>query len=315
MRAVIWNELGAQPELRDDLPEPSPGAGDVLVRVRASSVNPVDNAIAVGMLKDMVAHEFPVTLGRDFAGTVERAGDGVDGVSAGDEVLGFVPAMVPAVRAGSWAEAIAVPAAGVVRRPDGVALDTAGAAPLAAITAMLCVDALGLSAGDAVLIAGATGGVGTIAVQLATAAGATVIAPGLPDDEDFLREFGVSEIVPREGDVTAAVRERVPGGVDAIIDLVNYAPGSYDAALKDGGRVSSATGAAGDGPGRTNVMSTPAPELLARLASLLADGALRIPIQRSYELAEALEALRALGAEHTQGKIAIRVAGPANGGR
>ena len=316
MKTLLSFEPGGPDTLRiEEVSDPSAGAGELLVRVQASSVNPVDNAIAVGMLKDMVAHEFPVTLGRDFAGTVERAGDGVDGVSAGDEVLGFVAAMVPAVGAGSWAEAIAVPASGVVRRPDGVALDTAGAAPLAAITAMLCVDALGLSAGDAVLIAGATGGVGTIAVQLATAAGATVIAPGLPDDEDFLRGFGVSEIVPREGDVTAAVRERVPGGVDAVIDLVNYAPGSYDAALKDGGRVSSATGAAGDGPGRTNVMSTPAPELLARLASLLGDGALRIPIQRSYELAEAVEALHALGAEHTQGKIAIRVAGPANGGR
>lgn len=84
MRAVTWNELGAQPALRDDLPVPTPDVGEVLVRVRASSVNPVDNAIAAGMLKDMVPHEFPVTLGRDCAGTVEQVGDGVTGVSAGD---------------------------------------------------------------------------------------------------------------------------------------------------------------------------------------------------------------------------------------
>jgi len=77
MKSVTWNELDAQPALREDLPTPSPGAGEVLVRVQASSINPVDNAIASGMLKDMVPHEFPVTLGRDFAGVVEEIGDGV----------------------------------------------------------------------------------------------------------------------------------------------------------------------------------------------------------------------------------------------
>jgi NADPH2:quinone reductase len=308
MKAITWNELGAQPALRDDIPEPAPGANEVRVRVHASSVNPVDNAIAAGMLKDMVPHEFPVTLGRDFAGVVEQIGAGVTGVSAGDEVFGFVPAMVPAVHAGSWAASIVVPEAGLTRKPDSVETATAGAAPLAAVTAALCVDALDLSQGDTVLIVGATGGVGSAAAQLAAAAGATVIAPGLSEDEEYLRGLGIAEVLPRDADVVAAVRERHPDGVDAIVDLVNFTPGTYDAALKDGGRVSSATNAAGEGPGRTNVMSAPSPDILGRIAQHLADGSLKVPIQQTYDLAQAPDALQALGANHVQGKLALRVA-------
>jgi NADPH2:quinone reductase len=307
MKSVTWNELDAQPALREDLPTPSPGAGEVLVRVQASSINPVDNAIASGMLKDMVPHEFPVTLGRDFAGVVEETGDGVTTVTAGDAVFGFVPAMAPAVHAGSWAELIVVAESGLTRRPEGVDLATAGAAPLAAVTAMMCVDAVELSQGDTVLIAGASGGVGSLAVQLAATAGATVIAPALPEDEEYLRGLGVTDIVPRDGDVAAAVRERHPDGVDALVDLVNYAPGAYDAALKDGGRVSSPTNAAGEGPGRTNVMSAPSNEILSRLARHLADETLNVRIQDTYDLAQAPSGLQALAATHTQGKLALRV--------
>jgi NADPH2:quinone reductase len=308
MKAFTWNELGAQPALRDDLPEPEPATGEVLVRVHASSINPVDNAIAAGMLKDMVPHEFPVTLGRDFAGVVAQVGEGVTGVATGDQVFGFVPAMAPGVRAGSWTELIVVPETGLTRTPDGVDTATAGAAPLAAVTAMMSVDALELSQGDTVLIAGATGGVGSVAAQLAAAAGATVIAPGLPEDEDYLRGLGVAEVLPRDGDVVAAVRERHPDGVDAIVDLVNFAPGTYDAALKDGGRVSSSTNAAGEGPGRTNVMAAPTPEILERIAQQLADGTLKVAIQQTYDFAEAPDALQALGSTHTRGKLALRLA-------
>jgi len=173
---------------------------------------------------------------------------------------------------------------------------------------MLCVDALELSRGETVLIAGASGGVGSLAVQLAAAAGASVIAPALPEDEEYLRGLGVTDVVPRDGDVAAAVRERHPDGVDAVVDLINYAPGTYDAALKDGGRVSSATNTAGEGPGRTNVMSAPSTEILGRIARHLADGTLTVPIQDTYDLAQAPAGLQALAATHTQGKVALRVA-------
>lgn len=103
------------------------------------------------------------------------------------------------------------------------------------------------------------------------------------------------------------MRDRYPDGVDALLDLVNYAPGTYESALKDGARVASPTGAAGEGPGRTNVMATPSSENLERLGGLLADATLRIPIQDTYELAQAPEALGALTGQHTQGKLAVRI--------
>jgi NADPH2:quinone reductase len=109
------------------------------------------------------------------------------------------------------------------------------------------------------------------------------------------------------GDVTAAVREIHPDGVDALLDLVNYAPGTYDAALKSGALVASSTGAAGEGAGRSNVMASPTRENLERLGALLADGTLRIPTQATYELADAPAALAALTGEYMRGKLAIHV--------
>jgi NADPH:quinone reductase-like Zn-dependent oxidoreductase len=201
----------------------------VLVRVSASSVNPVDNSVAAGMLRDMVEHEFPVTLGRDFAGVVEQVGSEVSALSEGDEVFGFNPGMSPTVHEGTWAELIAVPESMATRKPEGgVDTASAGAAPLAAITALAAIDALGVSEGDTVLIVGANGGVGSFAVQLAANAGARVIAPALPEDEEYLKELGVSEILPREADIAALVHERYPEGIEALLDLVSYAPEGFD---------------------------------------------------------------------------------------
>jgi NADPH:quinone reductase-like Zn-dependent oxidoreductase len=309
MNAITLDELGTQPALRADLPAPTPGPNDVLVRVVASSINPVDNAIAAGMLKDMVEHEFPITLGRDYAGVVERVGDDVTGFAAGDAVFGFLGAMNPTVHAGSWAERIVVPeSVSIARKPDGAEFATAGAAALAGVTAMSAIDALALSEGDTVLVVGATGGVGSIAVQLAAAAGATVIAPALPEDETYLSDLGVADVVARDGDVVAAVRERYSDGVDALLDNVSYAPGAYDAALNDGARVASPNNAAGEGPGRTNLMAAPTRENLEGLARLLDAETVNVPIHQTYPLEHAAAAMNALATAHTQGKLALRVA-------
>jgi NADPH:quinone reductase len=311
MRAITLEDFDSSPGLREDLPAPTPADNEVLVRVSASSVNPVDNSIAVGMLKEMVAHEFPVTLGRDFAGIVEEAGSEVSGLSEGDEVFGFNPGMSPAVHEGTWVELIAVPESMATRKPEGVDTASAGAAPLAAITALAAIDALGVSEGDTVLIVGANGGVGSFAVQLAANAGARVIAPALPEDEEYLKELGVSEIFPREADIAALVHERYPEGVEALLDLVSYAPEGFDThaeLLKDDGRGASSLSAAGEGSGRHNVGAVPSPENLQRLAQLLEAGTLRVPIQQTYEFDQAPDALRALASDHTQGKRAIRVA-------
>ena len=302
MRAFTLDSLEIPPALREDLPAPAARDGELLVRVHASSANPVDNAIAAGMLSGMAEHTFPVLLGRDFAGVVEEVGSGVTGYAAGDEVFGFVPHANPDVHDGTWAERITVAQDGIVAAvPGGVDLAAAGAAPLAGITALAAIDALSLSDGDTLLVVGATGGVGSLAVQLAAKAGARVVAPALPEDEAFLRALGVAEILPRDGDLSGVE-------ADALLDTVSYAPGAFDAALKDGARVASPNSAAGDGAGHTNVMASAHPELLPRLAELLGDGSLRVPIQAGYDVAQAGDALAALAGTHTQGKLAIRVA-------
>jgi NADPH2:quinone reductase len=281
----------------------------VLVRVRASSVNPADNSIAAGMLMQMgIEYEFPVILGRDYTGVVEQVGADVTRYGVGDEVFGFVLHANPTVHDGSWAEFIVVPQdTSNAPAPTGVDAALAGAAPLAGIAAMTAIDALALSESDTLLIVGATGGVGSFAVQLAARAGATVVAPALPEDDGYLRELGVSELLPRDGDLAAAAHERHPDGFDAVLDLVNYAPDVPATLVKDGGRVASPTGAAGEGPRRTMVIAAPTPENLERLASLLADGTLRVRVQATYELAQAPDALTALATTHTQGKLAIHI--------
>ena len=297
--------------MRDDLPEPSSADGEVLVRVHASSVNPVDAAIAAGQLKDMVEHEFPIVLGRDYAGVVEQVGSGVTRYAAGDEVFGFVLHANPTVHEGSWAELIVVPEHNFVSRaPASLKLEAAGAAPLSGIAALLSIDALDVSEGDTALVVGAIGGVGSFAVQLLVRAGATVIAPGLPEDEQCLRGLGVSKVLDREGDIAAAARQFIPDGVDALLDLVSYAPDRFEAtaaALKAGGRGASPLSAAGEGPGRSDIMAVPSPENLERLAELLEAGVLKVHIQNTYGLDQAAEGLHTLSATHTQGKLGIRV--------
>jgi len=304
MRAFVLEGFDAQPALRADVPEPSVGEGDVLVRVRASSVNPVDVFIASGGMREMAEHEFPVTLGRDFAGTVEQVGTGVSRYAAGDTVFGFVPSASPTVRDGSWTELIAAPEdAFVAPMPGSLDFAHAGAAPLAGLAAVGAFDALAPGEGETVLVLGAAGGVGSFFVQLAADAGANVVAPALPEDREYLQGLGVHELVDRSGDVAAAVRESHPDGVDAVLDVVSFTPDA--SLLREGGRLASLLGAAGEGPGRFNVMADRTPANLRRLAELLDAGTLHVQIQRSYGLEQAGEALRALPTTHTQGKLGL----------
>jgi NADPH:quinone reductase len=305
MRAFTLDSFDTPPGLRDDLPEPHAAEHGLLVRVHASAVNPVDMYIAAGALKNMVEHEFPVTLGRDFAGVVEQAGPGATRHRIGDEVFGFVLHANPTIHDGSWAELIAVPEDNTAAKPRSVDFAVAGAAPLAAITAIAAFDAVASAAGETVLVVGATGGVGSFFVQLATGAGANVIAPALPEDDGYLHGLGVGELLDRNADLAAAVRGPHPDGVDAILDVVSQTPDT--SILKEGGRLASPLGAAGDGPGRFNVMAEATPANLQRLAELLDDGTLRVPIQRRYPLEQAGEALQALPATHTQGKLGLTI--------
>jgi NADPH2:quinone reductase len=306
MRAFTLDSFESTPGFREDAPVPSPGSDELLVRVHASSVNPADAAVASGMLKAMAEYEFPVTLGRDFAGVVEEVGPAVTQHEAGDAVFGFVLLANPSVHDGSWADYLVITQDSVAGVPDGVDPATAGATPVAALTALAAVDALGLSSDETVLVVGAAGGVGSFFVQLAAAAGARVIAPALLEDHDYLRQLGAHEILERDPDVAAGVRDRFPEGVDALLDLVSFTPDA--SVLKEGGRLVSPLGAAGEGPGRTNLMASGTAANLERLAHLLAAGSLRVHIQDAYPLERAGDALESLASTHTQGKLAIAIA-------
>jgi NADPH:quinone reductase len=314
MHAITLDGFDGQPTLHD-LPVPEPGPTEVLVRVHASSVNGMDVAVASGMLKGMMEYEFPVTLGRDFAGSVERVGSGVTRYSPGDEVFGFIAK--PTLHDGSWAEYVLLPEdMFLARKPAALSFAEAGALPLAGVAALTAVEAVDPSENDRLLIVGACGGVGGYAVQLSAGRGAHVIGTTTAEDERRLRDLGAAETIDfQRQDVASVVRERYPAGIDALIDVVKHGDGfAANAGLvRSGGRAASTLGAANveelaeRGVTATNVVASPEPDVLARLAEIADAGRLTVTIQDEYRLEAAEDALRAFADAGTRGKVALAV--------
>lgn len=314
MRAITLDSFDTGPTLRD-LVVPEPGPTDVLVRVHASSVNGMDAAVASGMLKGMMEYEFPVTLGRDFAGVVERVGSDVMRYSEGDEVFGFISK--PTLHDGTWAEYVLVPEdMFLARKPATLSFAEAGALPLAGIAALAAVEWVNPSEGDRVLIVGACGGVGGYAVQLAAHRGAHVIGTTTAEDVPRLHGLGAAETIDfKQDDVVTVVRERYPDGIDGLIDVVKRGEGFAANAelVRSGGRAASTVGAANveelaeRGVSAENVMASPDPAVLSRLAELADAGVLTVTIQHQYPLEKAEDALRAFADAGTRGKLTLAV--------
>ena len=294
-----------------DVSDPVASPGEVSVKVDAASVNAFDVGVAAGFMKDYMPYEFPAVIGSDVTGTIESIGDGVEGFSVGDRVFGMM-GMKGAIDDGSFAERANPQAASVAIAPEGLSDVDAGSLAVAGTTAMSAVDAVD-PGGRRVLIVGATGGVGTFAIQLAKLRGAHVIASVRPGDEGFVTDLGADETVDYTGDVVAAIRERHPDGVDAVIDAVNREPGPFASlagVVRPGGDATSVVGGAGessdiDGVSVTNVGGNPAH--LLGLADLVVSGKLRVAIRRTYALNDAAQALRDFANEHTLGKLVITV--------
>jgi NADPH:quinone reductase-like Zn-dependent oxidoreductase len=311
MRAYVLPDEGADPAFAD-VAVPQPAAGEVLVRVTASSVNPHDAMVAGGGAARYMTYRYPVVLGSDFAGTVATVGADVVDLLPGRRVFGLVRELVAA--RGSFAELVAVPRAWVAPVPDGVGDPSAGALGLAALTALRCVEAVAPTTGEVVLVNGATGGVGSYAVQLLVAHGATVVATARPGEEDkHVRKMGATASVDwSTGELAPAVRDLHPDGVAAVIDLVNRDQDALTAlatgVLRPGGRVA-CTGHAADpdrlpGLRATNVRAEVDQDALHTIADLAGSGRLTAPITATFpfdQVAEAFAALRA-GA---LGKLAI----------
>jgi NADPH:quinone reductase-like Zn-dependent oxidoreductase len=310
MRAFVLPDFEHQPTLAD-IPTPEAGPGQVLVRVRAASVNGIDLSIASGRLQGMLDYNFPVVLGKDFAGTVEAVGSGVSGFAVGDRVFGVVSDPSP-LSSRSFAEYLAVPAGpNLTRIPEGVDVAAAGVLGLAGAAALQAVDAIAPAAGETVLVSGATGGVGAYAVQLVAARGATVIATARPgEDADFVRGLGAAHSVDYTADVGAQVLAIRPNGVEAVLHFAGDAA-SLGELLVSGGRLASTLIMSPEQLPLPNakvssVFASSDAATLDRLATEVAAGRLQAPIQQTYRLGEIGQAMADFAAG-TRGKLAIAV--------
>jgi NADPH:quinone reductase-like Zn-dependent oxidoreductase len=309
MRALALESFDVSPAVID-IAEPVAGPGEVLVRVRAASVNAFDVGVAAGAMKEYLPYTFPAVIGTDLAGTIEAIGEDADGFSVGDRVFGMMGSK-GTIHDGSFGE-LATPQAGsIAHTADALPDADAGSLAVAGTTAMSAVEAVDPGEGARVLIVGATGGVGTFAIQLATLRAAHVVASVRPGDEDFVTGLGAAETVDYTGDVVAALRERYPDGIDALIDAVNHDPDAFAALVglvRKGGRATSVVGGAGESSqiGGVSVSNTGAsPAHLTALADLVVHGKIRVAIRRTYALAEAARALQDFANEHMLGKLVI----------
>ena len=313
MRTIAEERFGGPIALMD-LPTPEIGAGEVLIRVRAAGVNPFDWKVADGLLKGEKEHHFPLILGFDAAGVVERVGADVTELAEGDDVYGYL--FKPVIGGGAYAEYVTAPAAIVARKPESVRFTEAAALPVPGLAAIDLVDAVDPKEGETVLIVGATGGVGSYALQLAARRGARVIATARQANEAFVRELGATETVDHtRGNYLDAVGMTHPGGIDAVIDVVSErdALNRIAGLVKEGGRLASSVYAADvdslarSGIKATNVAMRPDARRLEELSRMVDAGELTVRLERTYPLERAPEALNESRTGHVRGKIVLLV--------
>jgi NADPH:quinone reductase-like Zn-dependent oxidoreductase len=306
MKAVRFDEYGPVTVLDvRDVPVPAPGAGQVLIRVKAAGINPGEAKVREGALHDLWPASFPSGQGSDFAGVVDSLGPDVTTFAPGDEVIGWVDTR------SSQAEYVVAEAANLARKPAHLPWEVAGAIPVVGFTAWAMVRAVGVKAGDTVVVSGAAGGVGGIAVQLARRKGATVIGLAGPSNHDWLVRHDVIPVVYGDG-VAERIRGAAPANasIDAFLDTqggdyVELALNDlkvrpervdtivrFDAAAKYGVKV--------DGNAAGASAAT-----LSELAALAAARDIEIPLAQTFPLGEVRAAYAQLAKGHVRGKIVL----------
>ena len=308
MKAVRIHGYGGADQLRvDEVAVPEPGADEVLVRVEAAGVNPVDWKIRADLTGGMLPIDFPATLGTEVAGTVSKVGPGVADYSPGDEVFahqGFL---------GGYAEYVVAPVASLARKPDNIDFARASSVPMPGLTAWKAmVEIAGIGAGQTVLIHGAAGGVGSIAVQIAKARGARVIGTASAANEARLRELGVDEFV----DYRKQPFEDVVQDVDMVFDLIG---GDTEArslkVLKPGGLlVTAAMPPNVEAATAANVRAAfvavgPNGAALAELGKLIEDGRVRIAEPQMFTMDKAADAHALSETGHSARRIVLATKG------
>ncbi|MFJ8430125.1 NADP-dependent oxidoreductase [Kitasatospora sp. NPDC094019] len=306
MKAIAIHRYGG-PEVVEytDLPDPKVGPDSVLVQVRAAGVNPVDGKVRDGRLDGLFDAHFPLVMGWDAAGVVRAVGGGVTEFAPGDEVYGCV--RKDTVEHGTYAELVAAPVRTLARKPASLDWAQAGGLPLAGLTALQSLRAVGAGPGDTVLVHAASGGVGHLAVQIARALGARVIGTADERDHAYLRELGAEPVRYGEG-LADRVRALAPEGVDAALDLVGGDAVEVSAGLvADPARIASVADYGVRARGGRYVWARPDAAGLAELAALADEGRLTVTVASTFPLAQAASA-QALNAEgRTRGKIVLLV--------
>jgi len=301
--AVRFDRYGGIDVLRvAEVDRPIAGANQVLVRVKAAGINPGEAAIREGAFADRFPATFPSGEGSDLAGIVEEVGSAVNNVKVGEEVIGFTD------NRASHAELVVVESDHLVHRPANVSWEQAGALFVAGTTAYAAVRAVSLKASETVVVSGAAGGVGSIAVQLARNLGARVIGLAGAANHAWLTEHGVIPVAYGDG-AAERIRAAAENSIDAFIDTfgggyvelaleLDVAPDRIDtiidfaAAAKHGVKAEGSSAAANA-------------KVLGELAGMIDAGRLEIPIAKVYRLADVREAYHDLAQRHTRGKIVL----------
>ena len=314
MRAVTVTEYGATPAVAE-MPTPGPGSGQVLIKLRAAGMNPMDRMLASGAWKPMPA-TFPMVLGADGAGVVEQLGEGSSRFSVGDDLFGQL-LIAPLGSAGTYAEYVAVTEdAPLARVPSGLDDVVAAALPTAGGAGLALVDLLEPLADKTVLIVGAGGGVGSFATQFAASAGGNVIANVRASDAERMRAYGASETIDHTAVALAdAVRQSHPDGIDALIDLVDDAAGfaALASLVRPGGSAVTTQYVADEQALRAarvtgiNFALPMSSELLQRVAEAVADGRIVAPPITRISLEDAPAALDPAQARPASGKTVIKL--------
>jgi NADPH:quinone reductase-like Zn-dependent oxidoreductase len=299
MKAIVVHQYGGPEVLKfEDYPDPAPGPGEVLVRIAATSVNPIDYKRRAGLTKDFYPMTFPGLIGVDLAGTVTKLGPGVEGFSVGDQVF--------AMADNTYAELCVVKAAVLAKVPKGLDLIQAAALPLVTVTGNQLLSATGIKAGQTVLVVGAVGNVGRSAVFTAKDRGATVIAGVLQKQMDQAKTIGADQMVATDDDTVIASLSPL----DAVADTVGgRTAGKMIAKVKPGGVFASVVGAPQDAAKYPSVKVVPVfshfdRKTLEFMAAAVRDGKLVIPISERLPLSEAAKA-QAEAEQGGSGKILL----------
>ncbi|MEX2477630.1 MAG: NADP-dependent oxidoreductase [Gracilimonas sp.] len=312
MKAVYIEEYGELKQvITGELEKPEPGEGEVLVRTKAAGVNPVDAAVAKGMMKDAIPGKFPLIPGWDVAGVVEENGHSARRFKPGDEVYAY--ARRPTIQHGTFAEYIALPESYLAKRPENIPMESAGGIPLVGLTAYQSIFDVGkLQKGQTLLILGASGGVGTLAIQLAKTVGAKVIGVASESNHEYMEELGADITIDySDNHVGEAVKKAEPNGVDLLFHCSRG--DSFDqvmetGVLKDGGKIVSITKSKPDISNDidfTYVFVEPNSTQLTHLQQLADEGKIKVPVSKTYSLEKAGEALEEIEKLHTRGKLVI----------